>query len=102
MSAHDPILDYNLKIWDQWLTEDAKKEYQTAGYYSQKLVLKDGTETNTHLIAINTESCYIFNFYLMSLRNDPGFELDWFESKLAELEANGESAILLGHVPVGE
>jgi len=30
----DPILDINLKLWDQWLDDNAKVQYAKAGYYT--------------------------------------------------------------------
>jgi len=102
MSDHDPMIDFNSQIWSEWMTPEANEEYKRLGFYTEKIVMKDGTETKTNLIAMNTQSCYIFNFYLMSQRNDPGNELVWLEQTLADIEAKGESALIIGHVPVGE
>jgi len=65
--------------------------------------LSDGTEyPNVRIIAINTQSCYNWNFYLWSTRDDPGHELDWLENLLSQMEKDGEIGIITGHVPVGE
>ena len=69
----DPILDVNLKLWDQWLDEGAKQQYAKAGYYTQKLKLKNGTVFDkVNVVAVNTQPCYQFNFYLWNERDDPG------------------------------
>ena len=52
------------------------------------------------MIAINTEACYNANFFLLNSRYDPGNQLSWLEAKLAQMEMNGEIAILIGHHPV--
>jgi len=53
------------------------------------------------VIALNTESCYYFNFYLFSTHKDPAEELQWLENLLQEMEEKGEVGILIGHVPSG-
>lgn len=42
------------------------------------------------------------NFYLIEEHQDPGQELEWLEGLLKEMEAAGETGILIGHVPTGE
>jgi len=98
----DPMITYQLGLWSDWLTEDAQKQFAVNGFYSQKLKTSDGTEyEKVRVIAVNTEACYNANFFLMKLRDDPGDQLKWLEQTLYEMEANGEVAILLGHVPPG-
>jgi len=65
--------------------------------------LKDGTDfTNkVRVIALNTEPCYYFNFFLMAEHQDPAKELVWLENLLQDMEKKGEIGILIGHVPPG-
>jgi len=98
----DPMITYNLELWKVWLDEAAQKQFAVNGFYSQKLKLSDGTVMDkVRIIAVNTEACYNANFFLMKLRDDPGDQLKWLEQTLYEMEANGETGILLGHVPPG-
>jgi hypothetical protein len=53
------------------------------------------------VIAVNTQPCYQFNFFVWSSRYDPGGELAWLEALLRDMESKGEIAIFLGHVPPG-
>jgi hypothetical protein len=39
------------------------------------------------------------NWYLWEVLADPGDELAWLENILKDMEAKGENAILLGHIP---
>lgn len=99
----DPMITFNAEQWQQWMTPDAHEQFKVNGFYSERLKTSSGEEfSNTRVIAVNTEACYAANFYLMKLRNDPGGILQWLEDTLYEMEANGETAILLGHVPPGD
>lgn len=42
------------------------------------------------------------NWYLWEVLSDPGDELSWLESILRDMEAKGEQAILLGHIPTND
>lgn len=67
------------------------------------LKTSDGKELeNVKVVAVNTEACYNFNYFLMKLRDDPGDQLKWLENTLYEMEANGQIAILIGHHPPGD
>lgn len=90
----------SLSQWKQWLTEDEQKEFAKAGYYSKKIVLKDGTEIpKARFIGFNTQAGYWQNLYNFGTHFDATGVLDWLEETLAEMEKNGEIAIIGGHVP---
>lgn len=97
------MLDINLELWKDWLDADAQEMYKKAGYYTQKLKLKDGTVFDkVNIVAINTQPCYNFNFYLWSQRDDPGGVLQWLNETFHEIERKGEIAIIISHIPPGE
>ena len=51
----DPVLQVNLRLWNQYLDAEARQQYQTNGYYSQKLRLRDGTVyTKVNIVAVNS------------------------------------------------
>lgn len=78
------------KSWNEagWLTDDELAVFTRYGYYSKTLNLKDGRNYNsTRVIAINTMSCYYYNFLVVKSRFDPGDQIVWLEHELAELEA---------------
>ncbi|CDW80649.1 saposin b domain-containing protein [Stylonychia lemnae] len=99
----DPMLDINLKLWSEWLDENAQQQYAKAGYYTQKLKLKNGTVFDkVNVVAINSQPCYQFNFYLWNERDDPGGVLQWLNETLHAIEARGEIALFISHIPPGE
>ena len=100
------MIAFNLDVWDEYLDAEAKAIYAKAGYYTQKLRVKntDGTQKDvekTNILAVNTEACYNANFYLMSQRDDPGDVLAWLNETLYGFEQKGEIAILIAHHPPG-
>jgi sphingomyelin phosphodiesterase len=102
----DEMLAFNLQQWGQYLDESAQAEYAKAGYYTQKLRVKNGdgslyTFEGVNVVTVNTEACYTMNFYLMSQRDDPGNVLAWLNETLAGFEERGEIAILMAHHPPG-
>lgn len=60
------------------------------------------TFDKVNIVTVNTEACYVFNFYLMSQRDDPGNVLAWLNETLAGFEARGEIAVLMAHHPPGD
>lgn len=77
--------------------------YAKAGYYTQKLKLKNGRVFDkVNIVAINSMPYYKFNLYLFSQRNDPGGVLAWLNQTLHEIEAKNEIAIFISHHPPGD
>lgn len=101
-ATQDPMIAFNMEQWSQWLDADALQEYSNIGYYSQKLKTSDGTVYDkVRVVAVTSQPCYNWNFYLWQYRDDPGGELDWLNQTLYQMEQNGETAILISHVPPG-
>lgn len=74
----DKMIEITADLWKDQLDEAAYNSYSKKGYYVQKLSLKDGTLlNNVNIISINSNVCYVVNYYLWKERNDPGDELDW-------------------------
>ena len=62
--------------------------------------MSDGTVYDkVRVIAINTNACYNFNYFLIKQRNDPGDHLKWLEETLNKMERNGEVGLIVGHIP---
>ena len=87
-------------MWSAWLSPEAIEQFEVNGFYAETFRTSDGTvHPDTKVIAVNTMASYSLNFYLLADRNDPGGVLAWLEETLAEMEANGQKAILIGHMP---
>ena len=94
------MLGINLKLWKNYLTPEAQEVYAKVGYYTQKLTLKNGkVYDKVNIVAINSQPCYNFNFYLWSQRDDPGGVLAWLNETFHAIEARGEFAIVVSHIP---
>lgn len=99
----DPLLQFNMEIWDKWLDAEAKEIYKEHGFYSTKLKTSDGQiHDKVNIVAINTQVCYHFNYFLWATLNDPASELVWLEKTFREIEKRGEIAIVIGHIPPGD
>jgi sphingomyelin phosphodiesterase len=89
--------------WLEWLGPEVLANFTQYGYYSKVLTLKDGREfNNTRVIGINTQACNNMNWWLIKDRYDPGFEIEWLQTQLAELEAINGTAIMMMHIPTGD
>eukprot|EP00347_Sterkiella_histriomuscorum_P022876 403336826 len=75
----DTMLEINLNLWKQWLDEEAQNVYMKAGYYTQKLKLQNGK--------------------VFDKRDDPGGVLQWLNETFHAIEARGEIAIIISHIP---
>ena len=87
------------EMWSDWLDEDAQKKFGEYGYYSQELKLLNGKAlpSGSRVIAYNTNTCDQLNMYVWGERHDPGNQFAWLEQQLAEIEAEGGLAIMIGH-----
>ena len=113
LNSHDlsvPYSDWALlhtaELWtegdDPLIFEKEEAElFEQYSYYSLPLKTKKDKKMsqNGRIIVINTEAGYLHNLLLYKTRQDPGGQLAWLESLLTKMEADGEFAIILGHVP---
>jgi len=99
----DPAIKYDLKQWKPYLSPEAQETFKKNGFYSEYIQLKDGTDFNNkaRVIALNTQSCYFNNYFLISTHQDPAGQLEWLENLLKDMEKKGELGIIMGHVPSG-
>lgn len=106
---YNPVIDIVGDTWSHWLTPEVKSEYLENTYFSYNSTTHPKTTDNfkrkmrdTRIIALNTQNCYFFNFYLIGEFNDPGQEFEWLENLLRQMEKDGEVGIIIGHVPPGD
>jgi len=96
-------LAYVVDLWKDWLDEEAQKTFAEVGYFTQKLRTASGkVYEKVNIVGVNTQPCYILNFYLWTQRNDPGGVLAWLNQTLFEIEQRGEIAIIISHIPVAD
>lgn len=96
MPTWQNFFDADMGQWDQ---------FQDWGYYSMPFVDKAGNpigKANTKIISLNNNICYQFNWETMTMYEDPGHQMAWFEKELESIEKAGGTAILISHVPVLE
>lgn len=88
-------------VWNYWLHEEAIGMFKKAGYYFQYFELAGQNKLfeKTRVLGVTTQTCNEQNWYLWEVLSDPGDEIAWLESVLKDMEAKGENAILLGHIP---
>lgn len=51
-----------------WLDEEALREFEVNGFYTQKFATNEKVYEKVNVIAINTEAAYYFNIYLVGDR----------------------------------
>lgn len=106
---HSPVAEIIGEEWKEWLTDSVKAEYDAKTYFSYNATTHplanpdfNRKMAKTRVIAMNTQNCYFFNFYLIGQFNDPGQEFEWLEKLLRQMEKDGEVGIVIGHIPPGD
>lgn len=104
----DPVIQFVSQAWDHWLTPKVVQEYQKNSFFSYNSVTHPDTNeefrrkmSKTRIIALNTQNCYFYNFYLIGQFNDPGQQFEWLENLLRQMEQEGEVGIIIGHMSPG-
>lgn len=82
--------------WSRWLPNDTQATILKGGYYTT--LAKPGLR----IIGLNSNVCYINNFYLIYDDEDPFDHLKWLVSVLEQAEADGESVHIISHVPTSD
>lgn len=105
---HEPRSNENINAWSNTWTqfiddETEQNRWLDWGYFSAPLTNKNGTKLgtngNTRIFSLNTNYCYLFNFEVFTMFQDPAGMLQWLDDELKDLQDNNGTAILLGHVP---
>jgi len=100
--GENPVVDEWIEKFSQFLSDDEMKTFRKYGYYSSPLTYKNGTQIGdkvTKVISLNSNLCYMMNFYQMTESKDPGNMLAWLEQELSDLERQGGSAIIMSYIP---
>jgi sphingomyelin phosphodiesterase len=94
------VVDY-AALWKDFFTSaEAHQSFADWGYYSMPFTLKSGRKfENTKVIGINCQGSNDMNWFLPSILNDPGMQIDFLEHELSQLQKVGGSAIVLSHFP---
>lgn len=82
--------------WSSWLPNDALETVKLGGYYT--VLIRPGLR----LIALNSNVCMTYNWYIMLDPTNPSIQLQWFHDVLLEAENNNEIVHIISHVPTGE
>ncbi|XP_043796526.1 sphingomyelin phosphodiesterase 1-like [Apis laboriosa] len=83
----------NLWIGYGWLPESTRSTILQGGYYT--VIPKKGFR----IIALNSNICYSYNWWLWYNPKDPDNQLQWLLNILSEAEKNNEFVHILSHIP---
>ena len=93
-SKNEFLLNKTSSLYGDWLNDKSKQTYLKYGYYSQKVI-----GTDIKVISLNTMLNEDLNFHLLRDNTNAFKWVDFLENELRNSEQNGESIIILGHVP---
>ncbi|KAJ8974387.1 hypothetical protein NQ317_006166 [Molorchus minor] len=88
---------YNLTAekWGDWLSDEATATILKGGFYT--VSPKEGFR----VIVLNSNVCYITNWWLIHDDKDPYGQLAWLVEVLSAAEEKSESVHILMHIPTG-
>ncbi|KAJ8960386.1 hypothetical protein NQ314_006076 [Rhamnusium bicolor] len=89
------LFDLVAEQWSDWLTDDAKQTILRGGYYTIS------PRKGFRVIVLNTNVCYLENWWLLNEDRDPYDQLEWLSNTLLNAENNQESVHILSHIPTG-
>ena len=78
-----------------WLSESALEVFKMDGFYSIDI------NNELRIIAINSNMCLNYNFFLNLGWEDPASELTWLAEELLAAEIAGKKVHIISHVPTG-
>ena len=78
-----------------WLSEEEIKVFEQWGYYSKPFEFN----TKGKVIGVNMQACNDLNWWLLDDRTDPGYQLEWLEDELSQIEKDGGFAHIIAHIP---
>ncbi len=83
------------EVFEPWMGEDAVKSFSKAGFYHVS------PEPGLRLVVLNTNLCYVQNFWLPYAPIDPEKQLAWLAETLLAAEKAEENVLILGHISPG-
>lgn len=81
--------------WSTWLPLETQQTILKGGFYTVS------PRPGFRIVALNSNVCYIVNWWLIWDDYDPYGQLNWLVNVLLEAEQNGESVHILSHIPSG-
>ena len=94
VSLRDDWIYGNLTdFWGEWLTQEALNTFSKYGYYTMSI------SPTFRIVAINSNFCVGYNFWMNHNWIDPYGQLDWLVSVLSLAEDQQQQVHILSHVP---
>ncbi|KAF2878765.1 hypothetical protein ILUMI_27406 [Ignelater luminosus] len=90
------VFDVSAEEWKDWLPPETRDTILKGGYYT--VLVRPGFR----IIALNSNVCFTFNWWLVYDDVDPYDQLVWLVQVLLEAERNNETVHILSHVPSGD
>ncbi|KAI0218479.1 hypothetical protein L0F63_005459, partial [Massospora cicadina] len=92
-----PLYSFLADVWKDWLPLESQRKLKELGVYTVKAF------PGLKVISLNTNMCYILNFWLVSSLprdgQDPDSILHWLIKELQDSEDKGEKVYIIGHIP---
>ncbi|KAJ3664456.1 hypothetical protein Zmor_000019 [Zophobas morio] len=89
------LFDLAAKSWSDLIGHNVTQTVLKGGYYSVS------PEPGFRVIAINSNPCYTFNFWLIYDDTELKEQLQWLADTLKDAEDNDERVHILSHIPAG-
>lgn len=90
------IFDVVAEEWASWLPIESLDMIRKGGFYTVLV------KPSFRIIGLNSNVCYVYNWWLLYNDIDPFGQLSWLVDVLLESERNKESVHILSHVPPGD
>ncbi|KAF2893416.1 hypothetical protein ILUMI_12760 [Ignelater luminosus] len=90
------VFDLSARLWKAWLPIETHKSILHGGFYTT--LIKPGIR----IIGLNSNFCYIFNWWLFLDDFDLYGQLEWLVKVLLEAEENNEVVHIISHIPNGD
>ena len=105
---HDKVINWLADVWAEWMPEEVIDQFRKQSFYEYPAWQHPKASPEfarkmkgTRFIGANLQTCYFFNFYLMSEMGGELHEIEWLEETLRTIEQRGEKVILYAHIPPG-
>ncbi|CAB3377350.1 Hypothetical predicted protein [Cloeon dipterum] len=89
------LFDAAAEAWSQWLPAEALETVRQGGFYSVEV------QPGFRIIAINSNLCYVLNWWQIYEYKDPYGMLSWLVEELTKAEEKQEKVHIVGHLPPG-